>query len=197
MKNLLVFLKSHSYEILVTALVLSLGVITRQLRHAESRAEAVAAIATAAPVATTAPTTAPTQTPTPAPTWLRPVTGGVLTAYSDSQPQWSADMDCWQIHAATDLSAAPGETVRAAADGAVTSIAQDPLLGLTVTLCHADGYETVYASLDSVQCAVGDMLNSGDVLGVAGDSADSEALLGCHLHFELLQNGLPAKPDFR
>lgn len=196
MKNALVFIRAHSYEIFVTVLVLSLGVISRQLRQAEARTEAVAAIATPAPAAATT-ATAPAATAVPEDTWLRPVAGGVLTAYSDSQLQWSADMDCWQVHAAIDLAASESEAVHAAADGTVISAAYDPLLGLTVTLSHDDGYETVYASLAAVHCTAGERVAAGDVLGVAGNSADSEALLGCHLHFELLRDGLPIKPAFQ
>ena len=105
-------------------------------------------------------------------------------------------MDCWQVHAAVDLAAAQDEPVLAAADGAVTAVYDDMLLGLTVVLSHADGYETRCSALSSACCAPGQHVRAGDVIGAAGNSADSEALAGCHLHFALMQDGLPMKPDF-
>ena len=194
MKPVLAFFRSHLYEIFVTALVLSLGIASRQLRHGETAIEA-AALSTPSPTA--APSLAPTVTPAPERVWLRPVSGGVLTPYAASSPLWNADMDCWQTHAALDLSAAENEPVLAAADGTVLSVADDPLLGLTVTLGHDDGFSSVYAALARAACSPGDRLSAGETIGTAGNSADSEALLGCHLHFELLQDGLPVKPAFR
>lgn len=197
MKPAFAFVKSHSYEILVTALVLSLGVASRQLRRAENEVEAAIALSTPAPVTSPAPTLAPTATPEPARTWLRPVSGGILTAYSADQPLWSADMDCWQTHAAVDLSAAAGEPVLAAADGTISAVYDDPLLGLTVAIDHGNGYESLYAALETCHRTAGNRILAGESIGTAGNSADSEALLGCHLHFELHQNGLPVKPAFQ
>lgn len=197
MKPAFAFLKSHSYEILVTALVLSLGVASRQLRRAEAQVETVAALSTPPPVTSPAPTPSPTATPEPSRVWLRPVSGGVLTTYSADQPLWNADMDCWQTHAAIDLSAAAGEPVLAAADGVISAVYDDPLLGLTITIDHGDSHESLYAALEFCHRTAGDHILAGESIGTAGNSADSEALLGCHLHFELRQNGLPIKPSFQ
>lgn len=194
MRPVFTFLRSHGYEIFITSLVLTLGIVSRQLRH---HGVAVEAAALSTPVPTAAPPTAPILTPVPEPQWLRPVSGGILTPYADSQPLWSADMDCWQTHAAVDLAAAPDEPVLAAADGVVLSCANDPLLGLTVILDHGDGYISRYCALSAIHCNPGDSLRAGESIGLAGNSADSEARLGSHLHFELLQNDLPIKPVFR
>lgn len=194
MRSPIPFLKAHSYELLVTAVVLALGIASRQLRLHRQGDPSVCG----APQPTALPASAPAETPAPAsaPDWLRPVTGGILTAYAGDVPCWNAGMDCWQIHAGVDLAASPGETVRAAADGAVLRVETDPLMGLTVCIAHADGMETRYAALASAACAPGDVLCRGDAVGIAGDSADAESLLGCHLHFELLQHDVPVKPVF-
>ena len=198
MKHLLPFIRSHGYELFVTGLVLTLGVVTHQLRQAEFQAASAPQSSPAAAIVTPAPTTpAPAPTPTPAPTWLRPLPGGVLTAYSDTQPQWNADMDCWQMHTGVDFAAAEGEPVCAIADGLVTAVFRDPLLGLTAIIDHGNGYVGIYAALSAAHCAVGDRLTAGESIGAAGNSADSEALLGYHLHFELLHNDLPVKPTFQ
>lgn len=189
------FFKAHGYTLLVTALVLTLGAASRQVRIARTTPRAASPVSAAAVLPTALPAVSPEPTVAPSHTWLRPVSGGLITAYSAS-PQWNADMDCWQVHTGVDIAAVPGETVQAAAEGTVYSITNDPLLGLTVTLTHRDGYATRYASLRQAHCSVGDRLNAGKSLGTAGNSADSEALMGCHVHFELLHNDLPLKPFF-
>ncbi|MDO4356464.1 MAG: M23 family metallopeptidase [Clostridia bacterium] len=195
MKSILTFLKVHSYSVFVTALVLALGLISWRLRSEDAPASAEQPLPTVAPVPSA--TSAPTATPVPERRWQRPASGGLLTEYSDAQPAWNASMDCWQCHTGVDLAAGAGETICAAADGQVLSIAEDPLLGLTLQLDHGEGWVSTYSSLAQAQVRPGDRVRAGDVVGVAGNSADSESLLGVHLHFELAQYGLPMKPAFQ
>lgn len=187
------FLKLHGYTLFVTILVLALGAGSMHLRHVRTRPQTVSAVppvtAAPSPLSSAAPSAAPARV------WLRPVSGGILTAYSDAL-RYSADMDCWQVHAGVDFAASPDEPVRAAADGRVLSVSQDPLLGLTVVVDHGDGLESRYSSLAAASCTPGSRLRAGDILGTAGDTADSETLLGCHLHFEATENGLPMRPLF-
>lgn len=195
MKSVVSFLKAHGYSLFVTALVLALGLISWRLRSPDAPASAEQPAASPAPQPTAAPS--PTATPQPQITWLRPVSGGILTEYSYAVPVWNASMDCWQCHEGVDLAAGAGETVRASADGTVLAVERDPLLGLTVRLSHADGWESAYASLQQTPLQPGDRVSAGDSVGLAGSSADSEALLGAHVHFSLTQNDLPVKPAFQ
>ena len=89
-----------------------------------------------------------------------------------------------------------GETefeVLASLSGTVTRVEQDPLLGYVVEVEHLYGMKTLYASLASVNVAVGDRVAQGDVLGVAGtNNFDPES--GVDVHFEVLQNGINLNP---
>ncbi len=58
--------------------------------------------------------------------------------------------------------------------------------GNYVKLDHGDGYETLYAHLDSVCVKKGQRLAAGEVLGVMGNSGNS---YGAHLHFEVRFRG--------
>ena len=194
MKSVVSFLKAHGYGLFMTALVLSLGVISWRLRGSDTPASAEQPPVIPTPAPTASPS--PTATPQPEIGWQRPVSGGVLSEYSYALPAWNASMDCWQSHAGIDLAAASGEAVRAAADGEVLSVQADPLLGLCVQINHGEGWVSLYAALAQAQVAPGDRVKSGDVLGQAGNSADSEALLGTLLHFALTRDGLPVKPAF-
>ena len=77
--------------------------------------------------------------------------------------------DRWQTHAAIDIAAPLGTAVAASADGTVMEAYQDPLLGYTVRLSHADGYESLYAGLQSAEIAtVGAEVSAGEVIGAVG-----------------------------
>ncbi len=195
MKSVLSFVKVHSYSLFVTALVLALGLISWRLRSGDAPASAEQPIPSITPAPTAIP--APTATPAPGKRWRRPASGGLLTEYSSDKPAWNASMDCWQVHAGVDLAASAGEAICAAADGQVLSVQRDPLLGLTLQIDHGEGWVSSYSSLAQADLQPGDRVQTGDAVGLAGDSADSESLLGTHLHFELTRYGMPMKPAFQ
>ena len=75
---------------------------------------------------------------------------------------WSDTLQLWQTHAAMDIAAPLGTAVLACADGTVTQAYRDPLLGYTVRLEHEDGYESLYACLQSAEMvAVGQSVQHG------------------------------------
>ncbi len=53
----------------------------------------------------------------------------------------------WRTHDGVDLTAAEGAPVRAAANGTVTAVYDDELLGTTVVIGHDDGCVTYYQNL--------------------------------------------------
>lgn len=87
----------------------------------------------------------------------------------------------------------PFEVV-AAADGTVTRVEKDPLVGYVVEIRHDDKLTTVYMSLEDVKVADGAQVKKGDVIGKAGRSA-LEKELGPHLHFEVRENGQAVNPQ--
>jgi murein DD-endopeptidase MepM/ murein hydrolase activator NlpD len=95
-------------------------------------------------------------------------------------------------HDGIDLAAAPRDMVRAAASGTVSGIAQhDPRLGRKVTIDHGGGWKTVYGHLDAVTVAMGDVIKTGERIGLAGRSGDADRT---ELHFAILRNGKPVDP---
>ena len=96
---------------------------------------------------------------------------------------------------ALDIAAPLGTAVSVCADGTVTEAYRDPLLGYTVRVEHADGYESLYACLQSAEMVeVGRTVQMGDVIGAVGESADAEADLGAHLHFAFFLDGEAMQP---
>ena len=123
------------------------------------------------------------------------VDGEVVGEYRPDALVWSDTLGLWQTHAALDIAAPLGTAVSACADGTVTEAYRDPLLGYTVRVEHADGYESLYACLQSAEMVeVGRTVQMGDVIGAVGESADAEADLGAHLHFAFFLDGEAMQP---
>ena len=130
-------------------------------------------------------------------TMTAPIMGAdVMKRFADDQLVYSATLKHWSTHEALDLAAEEGTPVLAALDGKVKSIVEDDLLGLTVTIEH-ETCETVYACLASVEEGLteGAAVLRGQAIGKVGDSAQSEAADGAHLHFAVNENGKAVNPQ--
>lgn len=74
--------------------------------------------------------------------------------------------------------------------GEVTEVREDALWGYTVTIDHGDGIVGYYYNLSSaVTVEEGDSVESGQIIGAVGDTAQIEAAEPSHLHFGLKRNG--------
>lgn len=114
------------------------------------------------------------------------VPGEVTCVFSMDELVESKTFGDWRTHSGVDLAAELGETVCVIADGTVSAIIEDPMMGQTVVVSHANGYASSYSNLDAqVLCAVGDSLKLGDVIGTVGNTAVAELLEPSHLHLEL------------
>jgi murein DD-endopeptidase MepM/ murein hydrolase activator NlpD/beta-lactamase regulating signal transducer with metallopeptidase domain len=98
------------------------------------------------------------------------------------------------MHNGVDLAAEKGTPVLASADGMViktVAVTEDEAYGFYVILSHAEGYETLYSSLDEVLVTEGQEVRRGDVIGHVGETGQAS---GPHLHFELRKDGTPVDP---
>lgn len=135
---------------------------------------------------------------TVASTMLLPVaTGNVLKGYASDSLVFSNTLNHWSTHTALDISAPEGTLVLSAKDGTVSSVIEDDLMGLTVTVAHENGLETIYSSLESVPDEIkeGVSVLQGQAIGTVGNSASSEASDGAHLHFEVKKDGKNVNPQ--
>jgi len=150
----------------------------------------------------TAPVSAPAQEEPAAPVsapaddyFIRPVSGAADVGYCMDVPVFNPTMQDWRTHDGVDFTAELGEQVRACANGTVTAVYVDDLLGSTVVIGHRDGLESVYANLAAApNVAVGDWVGAGQVIGAVGSTAIGEAGQVCHLHFAMRQNGASVDP---
>lgn len=99
------------------------------------------------------------------------------------------------IHKGVDIKAAPGEPIKAPADGVVveaTDVYQGkPGWGKVVVIRHRNGVITRYAHLGDYSVKRGDHVQAGDIIGEVGATG---VVTGPHLHFETLVNGEPVDP---
>jgi len=97
-----------------------------------------------------------------------------------------------RFHNGIDLANRIGTPIRAAASGRVVHVeSQVGNYGRFVILRHPDGFQTLYAHLDSFSVRNGQYVDRGTVLGTMGNTGRST---GPHLHFSVIHNGTFVDP---
>ncbi len=89
-------------------------------------------------------------------------------------------------HTGVDLAAPTGTTVAAAVAGVVTGASYDGAYGNKITITDADGTETWYAHLNTMQVTIGTSVQPGDLIGTVGATGN---VTGPHLHLEVRPGG--------
>lgn len=129
---------------------------------------------------------------------LCPVVGGtMLKEYSSDVPVWSLTMEDYRIHSGIDVEAESGTEVIAAADGVLSLIDADPMMGQTIEITHSDSCKTVYKNLSTKLpegLTSGAMVKAGQTIGYVGDTSLIEISENPHLHFEVYVDGASADP---
>lgn len=134
------------------------------------------------------------------PEFIAPLSGLLSKSHSVDVPVYSLTMEDYRTHTGVDIAAAPGTAVRAAADGTVEEIWEDPMMGGCLSIVHSGGAKSVYRNLAdelSEGLAVGEAVKAGAILGAVGESALAEIAEESHLHYELYIDGVSVDPaDF-
>lgn len=144
-------------------------------------------------------TVAPRPGPEPAPT---PAIGGGRLSRPATAPitspfgmRFHPILRRWRLHNGIDFGVGCGTPVSAAADGRVVSSAFSTGYGNRVVVDHGDidgiPLATTYNHLTRRLVQVGSVVRRGQVVGISGTTGLST---GCHLHFEVLDNGSVVDP---
>ncbi|OFW55119.1 MAG: hypothetical protein A2163_02640 [Actinobacteria bacterium RBG_13_35_12] len=96
-----------------------------------------------------------------------------------------------RFHSGIDLAAGYGTLVKAADGGQVIQAGYFGGYGYSIMLYHGGGFATWYAHLSSINVAMGQMVQRGQVIGLVGSTG---LATGPHLHFEVRINGGPQNP---
>ncbi|MBR6744566.1 MAG: M23 family metallopeptidase [Clostridia bacterium] len=125
--------------------------------------------------------------------FVAPMTAGnVIKEWSADVPVFSTTMEDYRLHLGIDVAASAGTPVYAVADGTVESVEFHPMMGQTVVITHADGYQSVYQNMQTAVpdgIKAGATVKAGDKIGAVGDTALIEISEEPHLHFELYKDG--------
>lgn len=124
------------------------------------------------------------------PVFAWPVTGKIVMDYSADVPVFDQTLEQYRTNNCISISADKGEKVLAAAAGTVESIAHNDENGYVVTVFHGNGWRTTYGQLDeNLAVKEGDIVNSGDLIGVVGAPSKYSVMLGNHMDFGVTENG--------
>jgi murein DD-endopeptidase MepM/ murein hydrolase activator NlpD len=120
-----------------------------------------------------------------------PVRGPVSSDFGMRKDPFSRQS---KFHKGLDLAAPEGMNIVPALPGTVISAGYENGYGNTVLVQHSGGLQTRYGHLGSICVSVGDTIASENVLGTVGSTGRST---GAHLHFEVIQDGIPVNPSAR
>ena len=126
-------------------------------------------------------------------------TVGVIAKGHDATIQvWNETLGAYKVHLGLDIASAKSAPVVAAADGTVTKIWDDALMGKCVAINHGDEIYTFYKNLDPILSAgitENAEVKCGQQIGKVGESAISELADEPHLHLEMTVNGIAVDPQ--
>jgi len=115
-----------------------------------------------------------------------PARGTVTSGYG-----WRSFRGRANFHSGIDIGLPLGTLVQATGAGVVVGSGWQPSYGWCVLIQHAEGYNTLYAHLQSTLAQNGQTVRQGDAIGYSGSSGNST---GPHLHYELWKDGATVDP---
>ena len=110
-----------------------------------------------------------------------PVTGTISEGYNAEEK-----------HYAIDIVVAKDTPIKSVADGTVILAEWTTQTGYVIMIDHGNGLISVYKHNSSLTKEQGDLVKSGEVIAISGNSG--ELTSGPHLHFELWSDGYPINP---
>ena len=128
----------------------------------------------------------PTSTPAPIP--LPSLGGRMSSAYGWRRDPIDSSM---KFHHGMDIALPVGHDVPAPQAGRVVFAGEQPGYGQTVILDHGNQMTTRYAHLSAISVAVGDQVETGQVIAQSGATG---RVTGPHLHFEVMEAGKSVNP---
>ncbi|MDR0289369.1 MAG: M23 family metallopeptidase [Treponema sp.] len=119
-----------------------------------------------------------------------PVAGRITSGYGWREDPVRPRPGEKTFHKAVDIGGKMGDPVKAAMNGTVLHIDNNPNLGNFIILRHGE-YQTLYAHLSAYSVSAGEAVTQGQEIGKIGDSGYTT---GPHLHFEVFRNGNRINP---
>ncbi|WP_137845824.1 M23 family metallopeptidase [Microbacterium sp. 2FI] len=142
--------------------------------------------------------TAPDAAPFPAPQangdWGYPLAGGYSKGRGFGYNPVVGCGFCSTNHKGYDMAQGCGSPIYAAGPGRVITAGALSGWGNTVRIDHGEGLVTLYGHMEwgSIRVTNGQTVTAGTPIGSEGNTGRS---FGCHLHYEVLRNGVSIDPQ--
>ena len=117
-----------------------------------------------------------------------PVTGRLSSGFGYRNDPFTGK---WRFHYGIDIANAIGSKVTAARDGEVVAAGSNNAYGNYLVIRHDNGFQTLYAHLDTVHARKGQWVRQGQWIADLGNTGRST---GPHLHFSLYKNNNAIDP---
>lgn len=124
-----------------------------------------------------------------------PIEGTVLLDYSMDSTIFFPTLQQYQYNPAMVISGKVNQKVYFIAKGKITDISTNEETGCTVTQELGDGYTAVYGQLKELNFDVGDMVESGQVVGYVSEPTKYYSVEGSNIYFQILKDGVPVDPE--
>ena len=131
------------------------------------------------------------------PSFILPVSGILSAKHDPSLQVHSTTMNDYRVHLGVDIVTDANAPVYAAADGTVSKIWEDTLMGYCVAIKHSGDCYTIYKNLSETipqGISEGSKVRAGQLIGSIGESAMVEIAEEPHLHFEMTVADLSVDP---
>jgi murein DD-endopeptidase MepM/ murein hydrolase activator NlpD len=124
--------------------------------------------------------------------WVTPAVGAVNSGFGSRPVRPVPGVGL--VHFGSDIGAACGAAIYAAASGVVVAVGRVGTYGNWIMIDHGEGIETGYAHVapDQTLVSVGEAVIAGQVIAGVGTTGAST---GCHLHFEVRVDGTRVDPQ--
>ncbi len=124
-----------------------------------------------------------------------PIDGSVLLDYSMESTIFFPTLQQYQYNPAMILSGNVNDKVFFIARGKITNIETNEVTGCTVTQDIGDGYTAIYGQLKELNFEVGEMVESGQIVGYVSEPTKYYSVEGSNVYFQLLKDGVPMDPE--
>ena len=128
---------------------------------------------------------------------MLPVSGTLSSSHDPDLQVFSPTMNDYRVHLGIDLVTREKATVYSAADGTISKIWVDPMMGYCMAISHSGNCVTVYKNLaEDLPAGIkeGATVRAGQMIATVGDSAMVEIAAEPHLHFEMTVGDLAVDP---
>ncbi len=131
------------------------------------------------------------------PSFILPVNGALSKKHNPDLQVFSSTLKDYRVHLGVDIVTEENAPVYAAADGKISRIWADDLMGYCMAIEHSGNCYTIYQNLAAELPSgikEGASVRSGQLIASVGDSAMIEVAEEPHLHFEMTVDDLAVDP---